>query len=199
MQNALANTSFAIIENAPSRNLVSYSFSSEDDENREEECTVTAVQESENIGSQYHSEVIPHKIVIDDTVEAHCFEHKTIDMSSDNQVVELSASQDNVVEKGQHRCVHNEGAGASSQYQLQEYLTCETQMQMEGQQDTGAGSDNKVAQQEDNNEHKDANNNAKCSKEIGNNKEKLQRSRQTLLDRWLQVIHNADEQRQFKC
>ena len=27
----------------------------------------------------------------------------------------------------------------------------------------------------------------------------MERSRQTLLDRWLQVIHNADEKRQFKC
>ena len=131
MQNALANTSFAIIESAPSRNLVSYSFSSEDDQNREKECMVTTVQVSENIGSQYHSEVIPHEIVIDDTVEAQSIEHKTIDVSSDNQVVDISASQDNIAEKGHNECVHNEGAGASSQYQLQESATCETQMQME--------------------------------------------------------------------
>ena len=61
IKNALANTNFPIIESTPSRNLVSYSFSSEDDQNREEECIVTTVQVSENIGSQYHSEVIPHK------------------------------------------------------------------------------------------------------------------------------------------
>ena len=126
MKNALANTSFAIIESAPSRNLVSYLFSSE------EECTVTKVQESKNIGSQYQSEVIPHESVIDETVEAQCFEHKTIDLSSDNQVVEISASKDILAEKGQQECVHNKGAGASSQYQLQQSPTCETQMQVEG-------------------------------------------------------------------
>ena len=102
MKNALENTSFAITESARSRNLVSHSFSSE------EECMVTNVQESENIGSQYHSEVIPHESVIDETVEAQCFEYKTIDLSSDNQVVEIRASQDNIVEKGQQECVHNE-------------------------------------------------------------------------------------------
>ena len=93
MQNALANTSFAIIESAPSRNLASYLFSSE------EESTVTTVQVSHNMCSQYQSEVMPHKILVDDTVETQSIEHQTIKVSSDNPVVEISASQDNLAKK----------------------------------------------------------------------------------------------------
>ena len=78
MQNALVNTSFAIIESAPSRNLVSYLFSSE------EESTVTTVQVSHNMCSQYQSEVMPHQILVDDTVETQSIEHQTIKVSSDN-------------------------------------------------------------------------------------------------------------------
>ena len=132
MQNALANTSFAIIESAPSRNLVSYLFASE------EKSIVTTVQLSHNMGSQYQCEVMLHQILIDDTVEAQSIEHQTIEVSSDNQVVEISASKDNLVEKDQHKWFHNEGAPASSQYQLPESATC----QMEGLQVGGLGSDN---------------------------------------------------------
>ena len=73
--------------------------------------------------------------------------------------------------------MHNAGAVASHQYQPQQSPTCETQMQIEGQQDTDAGSDNKATQQENNNGHKDTNNNPKCSKKISKNKEKVERSR----------------------
>ena len=139
--------------------------------------------------NQYQSEVMPPQILIDDTVEAQSIEHKTIEVSSDNQVVGIYASQDNLVEKDQQECVHNEGAPASSQYQLQESATCN----IEALQVAGSGSDNKLGHKEDINEHKDTNNNAKCT-----NKEQVQRSRQTLLDRWLQLTC-SDEQRQFKC
>ena len=183
MHNALANTSFAIIERAPSRNLVSYSFSSE------EEITGTTVKVSDNMVSQCQSEVMPLQILIDDTVEAQSIEHQTIEVSSDNQVVEIYPSQDNLAEKDQQECVYHEGVPVSSQYQLQESATCN----IEALQVAGSGSDKNLGHKEDINEHKDANNNAKCT-----NKEQVQRNKQTLLDRWLQ-LRCSDEQRQFKC
>ena len=83
--NAQANTSFSIMESVPSRNLVSYSFSSEED------CTLRTVQEDGMKQSQYQCKVSVQQMVIDDTVQSNIKVHDTIDLSSDsNEIVNIS-------------------------------------------------------------------------------------------------------------
>ena len=83
--NTQANRSFAIIESGPSKNLVSYSFSGEED------SALRTVHEDGIKPSQYQYEVSVEEIIIGDTVQSNIKEHDRIDLRThSNDIVNIS-------------------------------------------------------------------------------------------------------------
>ena len=194
MQNTVANRSFAIIESAPSRNLVSYSFSSE-----EEERTAAPDKVSEPSNNRYHFEHLMHDIVSNRILQPLNTESEPNDVCNDNEVVDIP-SKDNILEKVEQQCISNESGPESSQYQFEGNTTSTEEMEVVPV--AGVGSDGNPEGKEITIDVNDTNNNAKLVKQSIEKKEKVQRSKQTLLDRWLQITHGAhdrDEERHFKC
>ena len=180
---------FAIIESGPLKNLVSYSFSSEED------STLRTVHEDGMKPSQYQCEVSVEEIIIGDTVQSNIKEHDRIDLSThSNDIVNISKLQDDEAKKYGDKYINNDSEDNSSQYHVEQAAI---QMDMKVQRHVGEPYHDNIAQKEEINEDKDQNNNAMTKDEFVQNTQKVERSKQVLLDRWLAM--KAEEKRQFPC
>ena len=110
-------------------------------------------------------------------------EHDRIDLSThSDDIVNISKLQDDEAKKCGEKYINNDSEDNSNQYHVEQAAI---QMDMKVQGHAGEPYHDNIAQKEEINEDKDQNNNAMTKDEFVQNTQKVERRKQTLLDRWL--------------